>query len=314
MDYTTLGRTGLRVGVAGLGCGGFSRLGLGTGKSEANAESIVRRALELGVNLFDTAAAYGTEAVVGRAIKSVARDQVVICTKAHMPGGDGAAKAVVDSLDKSLRELGTDHIDVFQLHGVPPADYDRALTAIVPVLLKEKAKGKLRFLGIQDLLATPAAHRDRGGARGRGCGADLARRGRSTARLPDPSGRCRQPAGRRLPHRAPRARGRRRAVRHRRSGPSRDQSRLAAEAAAARRRPRPARRAVRSPDRHRARPARPHQQAARTDRGEAQLARAPSFPPSPFPRGVRRVGPFPLPHCDALRERVASHPASRVRV
>src|SRR5258706_10211894 len=115
MDYTTLGRTGLRVGVAGLGCGGFSRLGLGTGKSEAHAESIVRRALELGVNLFDTAAAYGTEAAVGRAIKGVARDQVVICTKAHMPGGDGttAAKAVVDSLENSLRELDTDHIDVF---------------------------------------------------------------------------------------------------------------------------------------------------------------------------------------------------------
>ena len=53
MDYTTLGRTGLRVGVAGLGCGGFSRLGLGTGGSEDGA-------IELGVNLFDTAASYGT--------------------------------------------------------------------------------------------------------------------------------------------------------------------------------------------------------------------------------------------------------------
>src|SRR5258707_13409960 len=89
MEYTTLGRTGLRVSVAGLGCGGFSRLGLGTGKTEAHAESIVRRALALGINLLDTAAAYGTEAVVGQAIKETPRDHVVICTKGVGPAGDG---------------------------------------------------------------------------------------------------------------------------------------------------------------------------------------------------------------------------------
>ena len=160
MDYTTLGRTGLRVSVAGLGCGGFSRLGIGTGKSPANAEAIVRRALEVGVNLFDTAAAYGTEGVVGRAIKGMARDQVVICTKGHLPGGDGAAaaKAVVGSLENSLRELDTDYIDVFQLHGVPPSDYDRALDAIVPALLKEKAKGKFRFLGVTETAPGDVEH------------------------------------------------------------------------------------------------------------------------------------------------------------
>jgi aryl-alcohol dehydrogenase-like predicted oxidoreductase len=160
MDYTTLGRTGLKVSVAGLGCGGFSRLGLGTGKSAANAEAIVRRALELGVTLFDTAAAYGTEAVVGRAIKAVPRDQVVVCTKALVPGGDGAAAAaaVVKSLENSLRELATDHIDVFQLHGVPPADYERVLGAIAPALLEEKAKGKFRFLGITETAPGDVEH------------------------------------------------------------------------------------------------------------------------------------------------------------
>jgi L-galactose dehydrogenase len=71
MEYVTLGRTGLRVSVAGLGCGGFSRLGLGTGKSEEEAVALVRHALDLGVNLLDTAAVYGTEGVVGQAIKSV---------------------------------------------------------------------------------------------------------------------------------------------------------------------------------------------------------------------------------------------------
>jgi aryl-alcohol dehydrogenase-like predicted oxidoreductase len=77
MEYTTLGRTGLKVSVAGLGCGGFSQLGLGTGKSEADAIGIIQEAVDLGVNLFDTAAAYGTEPILGRALRSVPRDRVV---------------------------------------------------------------------------------------------------------------------------------------------------------------------------------------------------------------------------------------------
>src|SRR5271170_5784669 len=105
MEYVILGKTGLKVSVAGLGCGGFSRLGLGTGKTRGEAEAIVRRALERGVTLFDTAAAYGTEAVVGSAIKGEQRDRLVSCTKALLPGnqiaGDAktAIKAIVDSLD-----------------------------------------------------------------------------------------------------------------------------------------------------------------------------------------------------------------------
>ena len=82
MEYVTLGRTGLEVSVAGLGCGGFSRLGLGTGKSEAEAVALVHQAFDLGVNLFDTAAVYGTEEVLGKALKGLPRDRVVIATKA----------------------------------------------------------------------------------------------------------------------------------------------------------------------------------------------------------------------------------------
>src|ERR1700735_5277884 len=88
MDYTTLGRTGLKVSVAGLGCGGNSRLGLSTGKTEADAVALVRTALDLGVNLIDTAAAYGTEAVVGRALRGVTRDNVVVCTKVTAQKGE----------------------------------------------------------------------------------------------------------------------------------------------------------------------------------------------------------------------------------
>ena len=64
MEYTTLGRTALKVSVAGFGCGGFSRLGLGTGKSEAEAvKPWSKRRWDLGVNLLDTAASYGTEKI-----------------------------------------------------------------------------------------------------------------------------------------------------------------------------------------------------------------------------------------------------------
>ena len=152
MHYTTLGRTGLKVGVAGLGCGGFSRLGLGTGGGEDGAIAIVRQAIDLGVNLFDTAASYGTETVLGKAVRPVPRDSVVICTKAPFSWSSGRADpaGIVAALDNSLRQLGTDYIDVYQLHGVPPANYAHALEELAPVLLRERDKGKFRFLGITE--------------------------------------------------------------------------------------------------------------------------------------------------------------------
>ena len=152
MDYTTLGRTGLRVSVAGLGCGGFSQLGLGTGKSEADAIGIIRAALDLGVNLFDTAASYSTEPVLGKALRGVKRDDVVICTKAPfgVSNPNSTPESAVASLDRSLKQLGTDYIDVYQLHGIAPRAYDHAVAALAPALLREKEKGKFRHLGISE--------------------------------------------------------------------------------------------------------------------------------------------------------------------
>ena len=160
MHYTTLGRTGLRVSVAGLGCGGFSRLGLSTGGNEASAIGIIHAALDHGVNILDTAAPYGTESVVGKAIKRVPREQVVIATKSSVfRGGEGwPAERVVASLDNSLRELGIDCIDVFQLHAVPPAGYEHVRDVVVPALLKEKEKGKFRFLGITETSPNDLEH------------------------------------------------------------------------------------------------------------------------------------------------------------
>ncbi len=152
MEYVLLGKTGLRVSVAGFGCGGHSRLGLGRGKTEADAIALVRQALEMGVNLLDTAASYGTEAVIGKAIKAVPRDRVVVTTKANIYRGSELfpPSRVVESLDNSLRQLDTDYIDVLQLHVVSPSVYDHALNEIAPVLLREKEKGKFRHLGITE--------------------------------------------------------------------------------------------------------------------------------------------------------------------
>src|SRR5215469_1531578 len=160
MDYTTLGRTELKVSVAGLGCGGFSRLGLNTGGNETSAIAIIHAALDQGVNLLDTAEPYGTEGVVGKAIRRVPRDRVVIATKASVVrGGEHwSPERVVASLDRSLRTLGIDCIDVFQLHAVPPSGYGYVRDVIAPVLLKEKEKGIFRVLGITETSPNDLEH------------------------------------------------------------------------------------------------------------------------------------------------------------
>src|SRR5262249_30977551 len=142
MQFTTLGKTGLKVSVAGLGCGGNSRIGLGAGLSEAQSIALVREALDLGVNFLDTAIAYETEGIVGKAIKGRPRDSVVISTKSHINRLDGtqhlSGAAVAANLDKSLRTLDTDYVDVFHIHGLWPAFYDRAMTDVIPALVRAK--------------------------------------------------------------------------------------------------------------------------------------------------------------------------------
>jgi len=151
MNYTTLGRTNLRVSVAGLGTGGFSRLGLKSGKTEDEAARLIHEAVALGINFIDTAAGYGTEGVVGKALKTIPRDQVIIATKAQFRGNPFAPpEKVVAALDNSLRQMGTDYVDVFNLHGVEIDEYDYALNALAPALLDQKRKGKIRHIGITE--------------------------------------------------------------------------------------------------------------------------------------------------------------------
>lgn len=158
MEYRKFGSTGLDVSVAGLGCGGNSRLGQGSGKSVAESVALVREAIDLGVNIFDTAANYGTEPIIGEAIKSLPRERVVIATKAAIRKGEELipVETVIKSLEASLRHLGTDYVDVFQPHAVPPWAYDGIREKLVPALLREKEKGKIRHIGISE--TSPGDH------------------------------------------------------------------------------------------------------------------------------------------------------------
>ena len=152
MQYTTLGNTGLRVSVAGLGTGGFSRMGLKSGKTEDECARLILEAVDLGINFIDTAPPYGTEGVVGRALKSLPREKVVVATKSTVHRNDEwwTPERVVASLDNSLRLLGTDYVDVFNLHAVEAYEYDYALDTLAPALVAQKQKGKIRHIGLTE--------------------------------------------------------------------------------------------------------------------------------------------------------------------
>lgn len=162
MDYTTLGRTGLRVSVAGLGCGGPSRLGLrDSSQAESHAIALVRQAIDLGVNFLDTAQSYRTEPVVGKAIAGIPRDRLVISTKKTLPAPDhpDPAEEVKKGLEQSLKLLGTDYIDVYHLHGVEPKDYAFAIERLMPAMRRLREQGKIRFIGITEGFVPDPSHR-----------------------------------------------------------------------------------------------------------------------------------------------------------
>jgi aryl-alcohol dehydrogenase-like predicted oxidoreductase len=156
---TTLGRTGLEVSVAGLGCGGHSRLGLAQGRSEEEAADLVRRAVDLGITFIDTARVYGTERAVGLGVRG-RRDEVTISSKAFPVDRDGRifAAHVEKQIDASLAALGTDRIDVLHLHGVLPEHYTRALEEYLPVLERARQAGKVRFLAISEVFVRDPGH------------------------------------------------------------------------------------------------------------------------------------------------------------
>ena len=149
MDYRPLGKTGLTVSVAGLGCGGNSRLGLGRGASVDDCVAVVRTAVDLGVIFLDTAEAYGTEEIVGAAARNYDRDKLVISTKAIFRTGD-TADSVTRKVEAALKRLGLDYVDVFHFHAVAPAAYHHHRDVLAPALVKLKEQGKVRHVGITE--------------------------------------------------------------------------------------------------------------------------------------------------------------------
>ncbi len=149
MEYRPLGKTGLNVSVAGLGCGGNSRLGLGRGASTDECVAVVRTAVDLGVTFLDTAEAYGTEEVVGAAVRHYDRSKLVISTKAIFRAGD-SADTVKPRVEAALKRLGLDYVDIFHFHAVDPSAYEHHRDVLAPALVKLKEQGKVRHVGITE--------------------------------------------------------------------------------------------------------------------------------------------------------------------
>ena len=168
MERRRLGRTGLMVSVLGYGAGAVG--GLFTKGRAEDQERAAARAIEAGINYFDTAALYGngeSERNLGRVLKTLKAD-VVVGTKVRLSAehrGD-VAKAVAQGMDDSLRRMGRDHVDLFQLHnplvakdGDDRLAIDLALEQVAPALDALRKAGKTRFIGFSGVGETAALHR-----------------------------------------------------------------------------------------------------------------------------------------------------------
>ncbi|WP_306366224.1 aldo/keto reductase [Nocardiopsis sp. CC223A] len=163
MEHIAFGRTGLRVSPITLGCMSYGAPDRGTHPwtlDEEAARPFIRRALEMGINFFDTANVYSdgtSEEIVGRLLKEYAdRDEIVLATKVFgrmRPGPNGGGlsrKAIMTEIDHSLRRLGTDHVDLYQIHRWDP---DTPIEETVEALHDVVKAGKARYVGASSMYA-----------------------------------------------------------------------------------------------------------------------------------------------------------------
>jgi aryl-alcohol dehydrogenase-like predicted oxidoreductase len=168
MQKRRLGRTGLEVSVLGYGAGAVG--GLFTKGRPEDQERAAARAIEAGINYFDTAALYGdgeSERNLGRVLKALRAD-VIVGSKVRLSAGHRAdvAKAIAQGMDDTLKRMGRDHVDLFQLHnplvakdGGDRLAVDIALEQVAPALDKVRKAGKTRFIGLSGVGETTALHR-----------------------------------------------------------------------------------------------------------------------------------------------------------
>jgi len=161
MDYVNLGRTGLKISRICLGCMTYGEPGRGTHEwtlPEAESRPFITRAVEAGINFFDTANVYSagsSEEILGRALKDlVPRDQVVVATKVHGPmhkdpNGRGLSrKAILAEIDASLKRLNMEYVDLYQIHRFDPSTpIEETLEALHDVV----RAGKARYIGASSI-------------------------------------------------------------------------------------------------------------------------------------------------------------------
>ena len=163
MDYTRLGTSGLKVSRIALGCMSFGDTSRGSASGRwttRRRQPIFRQAVELGITFWDTANVYGSgssEEIVGRAIKKYTRrEDVVLATKVFFPmhdgpGGSGLSrKAIMEQIDASLTRLGTDYVDLYQIHRFDP---DTPVEETMEALHDVVKAGKARYLGASSMWA-----------------------------------------------------------------------------------------------------------------------------------------------------------------
>ena len=163
MEYVKLGNTGMDVSRLCLGCMGFGDSEAWVHKwllNEEDSRPVIKKALDLGINFFDTANVYSlgkSEEILGRALKDYAnRDEVVIATKVHGkmhdgPNGSGLSrKAIMSEIDKSLKRLGTDYVDLYIIHRW---DYNTPIEETMEALHDIVKAGKARYIGASAMYA-----------------------------------------------------------------------------------------------------------------------------------------------------------------
>src|ERR1700712_4461478 len=163
MDYVNLGHTGLKVSRLCLGCMSFGSGGKGLHEwtlDEEASRPFFRQALEAGINFFDTANGYSagtSEEITGRALKDFARrDEIVIATKGYIPWrnapntGGLSRKAIFQAVDDSLTRLGTDYVDLYQIHRF---DHDTPIEETMEALHDVVKAGKARYIGASSMEA-----------------------------------------------------------------------------------------------------------------------------------------------------------------
>src|SRR5512135_1309529 len=162
MEYIRFGNTGMKVSRICLGCMSYGRPNerWQWALDEEQSRPFIKRALELGINFFDTADVYssgGSEEIVGKALRDfAARDEVVIATKVHGEMGSGpndhglSRKHIMGAIDASLKRLGTDYIDLYQIHRW---DYDTPIEETLEALNDVVRAGKARYIGASSMYA-----------------------------------------------------------------------------------------------------------------------------------------------------------------